>query len=245
MSSNQQRILIIGGSSGIAQALIEHHLSEPVVERVYVVSRGSQDFFQDSSKLVWVSCDTGNEAQVKELIAEWQAEDVRFNRVISTVGMLHTPDVQPEKKLEDLNIDTFTQVISVNTGINALWLKFAAQLLEQTTRSEWVVFSARVGSINDNQLGGWYSYRASKAALNMLMKTASIEFARRFKKAKLVCYHPGTVDTPLSKPFQANVKPNKLFTPDFTASQLIKHLQSLPDNNNLAYIDWDGKSIPW
>ena len=107
------------------------------------------------------------------------------------------------------------------------------------------MLSARVGSIGDNHLGGWYAYRASKAALNMLLKTAAIEYSRRSANVKLLSFHPGTTDTPLSKPFQSSVAADKLFTPDFVAAQLIALMTAADIDGQLAFIDWNGQSIDW
>lgn len=245
MTTTQRRnALVIGGSSDIAKALILRISDDATVEHVYVVSRSSVSADFNKPNIHWIQLDSTEENEVANAVARWSEESIRFGLIVSTVGILHTDVVQPEKKLEDLNASAFREVMQINCSVNAIWLQHAAKLIDRT-QCQWVAFSARVGSISDNQLGGWYSYRASKAALNMIMKTASIEFARRFKNASIVCYHPGTVDTQLSKPFQANVKPGKLFTPDFTASQLLTHLSQLDSSRNLHYIDWDGKTIPW
>ena len=106
-------------------------------------------------------------------------------------------------------------------------------------------FSARVGSISDNSLGGWYGYRASKSALNMLIKCAQIECQRRAKNITLISYHPGTVETELSKPFQSKVPTGKLFSTDFTATQLLQIIPNLTPENGPHYIDWQGNVIPW
>jgi len=105
------------------------------------------------------------------------------------------------------------------------------------------VFSARVGSTSDNRLGGWYSYRASKAALNSLLKSFAVEYARRLKNVKLIAFHPGTVDTDLSKPFQASVPEQNLFSAVFVADQLAEIMASADLDGQLSYLDWDGKSI--
>ena len=106
-------------------------------------------------------------------------------------------------------------------------------------------FSARIGSIEDNRLGGWYSYRASKAALNMLLKTAAIEYQRVAKGVRFLVFHPGTTDTPLSKPFQKFVSKDKLFTPEFVADQLLTIVEQQASESNIQFLDWDGKAIPW
>ena len=108
-----------------------------------------------------------------------------------------------------------------------------------------VFLSARVGSINDNRMGGWYSYRASKSALNMLLKTAAIEYARRAKNVKLIAFHPGTTDTALSKPYQKNVAKGKLFKPDFVARQLLSLVAKTPVDGTLSFLDWDHQAVDW
>ena len=105
--------------------------------------------------------------------------------------------------------------------------------------------SARVGSIGDNHLGGWYAYRSSKAALNMMLRTLSIEYGRRVKNVKIISFHPGTTDTALSKPFQASVPSDKLFTPEFVAGRLYGIMAEAEIDGQLSYLDWDNKAIPW
>ena len=139
-------------------------------------------------------------------------------------------------------------MLSSNALTPILCIQAILPLLNQQTPCVITALSARVGSIEDNKLGGWYSYRASKAALNMLFKTAAIELARRAKQTRLVLFHPGTTDTELSKPFQKNVPKDKLFSPDFVAEQLYTLLQQpeqLTDIGQPAYIDWQGKNINW
>ena len=118
-------------------------------------------------------------------------------------------------------------------------------LLRKQQKSVLAALSARVGSISDNNLGGWYSYRASKSALNMLLKTTSIEVARRNKTASVIGLHPGTVDTGLSKPFQANVKPEKLFTPEFAAECILKNIDKATAETSGSVFAWDGSPIPY
>jgi NAD(P)-dependent dehydrogenase (short-subunit alcohol dehydrogenase family) len=107
------------------------------------------------------------------------------------------------------------------------------------------VLSARVGSIGDNRLGGWYGYRASKAALNMFLQTAAVEYARRARRVKLLAFHPGTTDTALSAPFQKNVAAGKLFTPDFVAQRLLGLMDAAEPDGRLGFLDWAGKTVPW
>jgi NAD(P)-dependent dehydrogenase (short-subunit alcohol dehydrogenase family) len=135
--------------------------------------------------------------------------------------------------------------MNANALTPMLWIKKLISILSGKSPCKIVVFSARVGSISDNRLGGWYSYRASKSALNMMLKTTSIELARRDKNIKLVAFHPGTTDTPLSKPFQRNVPANKLFTCEFVAKQLLSIIVEIPFDQQVSYLDWQGKKINW
>ena len=126
-----------------------------------------------------------------------------------------------------------------------LWIQKLTPVLTGKSPCTFVLFSARVGSISDNRLGGWYSYRASKAALNMMVKTAAIELARRAKNIKLIAFHPGTTDTPLSKPFQKNVPESKLFSAEFVAKQLLEIVEKTPHDQMASYLDWQGEKINW
>ena len=240
--------LVIGGSGGIAQALIQQLSDSRSFARIVVISRHfspeKAERDSDLPSVEYIKLNSLDAQSVESQINRWVGEGLRFSTIISTVGFLHGDTIKPEKRLEDISIDTLLTYFQVNTVVNAVWLKFAPKILDRK-RAEFVVLSARVGSISDNHLGGWYGYRASKAALNMLMKTASAEYKRRMPNTRLVCYHPGTVDTALSKPFQANVKADKLFTPEFTAQQLLSFLPELSSDPNIHYIDWQGVTIPW
>ena len=160
-------------------------------------------------------------------------------------GILHNQSIQPERRIEELTVESFNQVMSSNALTPILWIQHLMPSLTGNSPCKIVVFSARVGSISDNRLGGWYSYRASKAALNMMLKTVAIEVARRNKNIKIIAFHPGTTDTPLSKPFQKNVPANKLFTCDFVTSKLLAIVENSSYDQTASYLDWQGKSINW
>lgn len=243
--SDVNRVLVIGGNSAIAAELIQQTIYRDPASQIFVVSRTPRSDALGGINLAdWIVLDSTNADAVASQVVKWRELGTKFNRVISTIGVLHSEQFQPEKRLEDIDFAALLKVFTVNTASNVNWLKHAPHLLVKQ-RAEWAVFSARVGSISDNRLGGWYSYRMSKAALNMLIKTAAVELQRRMKNAVLVSYHPGTVDTPLSEPFQANVRPEKLFTPAFTAQQLLGLLPSLNAETGPHYIDWQGEPIPW
>ncbi|WP_396588609.1 SDR family NAD(P)-dependent oxidoreductase [Bermanella sp. R86510] len=234
--------IVIGASSTIAQAVINQLLESG--QYVHAISQHPRPNNSISENLHWWVCHYG-EHHIDELV-DVLAGEIRENieHVIICNGQLHADGINVEKKLDDIQEASFHQILNSNALIPTLWLRSLLPLLRKQ-HTKIAVFSARVGSIGDNRLGGWYSYRASKAALNMLLKTAAIEYARSAKGVKLVAFHPGTTDTPLSKPFQANVPEDKLFTPEFVASQLLDILETKHADGELSFVDWDGKDITW
>jgi len=170
---------------------------------------------------------------------------MKVTHVCICCGVLHDEHFQPEKNIKQIKSSSFLNVMAINALTPLLWLRYLEPLLKHSKRCVVSVFSARVGSISDNRLGGWYSYRASKAALNMMMKNVAIEWSRRAKHVKLIAFHPGTTDTALSKPFQNNVAPEKLFSPAFVAERLTNIMNNVDIDHQLSYVDWDNQSIDW
>lgn len=240
-----KHVLIIGANGGIGRELVSQLCNDSTVDKVHCVSRS--DVTQSLDKQQNYTFDSSEESLVKSFIDQITEKGISFSQVICTTGVLHTSgskQLKPEKRLEDINSEQLSEYFRINTIVPALWLKNLVNVLNKE-EAKVVFFSARVGSISENELGGWYGYRASKAALNMIVKTASIEYKRRLPNATLACYHPGTVDTGLSKPFQSNVKPGKLFSPEFTVSQLLAHIANFHSEQSPYYIDWDGKTIKY
>ena len=142
-----------------------------------------------------------------------------------------------------MSLEAFQKSFMINTFGPAVTAKYFLPLMRRDRKAVFAALSARVGSISDNRIGGWYAYRASKAALNMVLKTLSIEFGRRFKETVIIGMHPGTVDTDLSKPFQGNVPEGKLFSPEFSAKKLLSVIdQAEPRDSGLLFA-WDGEKI--
>jgi len=158
-------------------------------------------------------------------------------------GMLHDTDITPEKSLSQLSYGKLERLLTVNTIVPALLIKHFLPKLNKQSLSVLAALSARVGSITDNRLGGWYSYRASKAALNMIIQTASIELARSNKLAAVIGLHPGTVDSALSKPFQKNIPKHKLFAADYSANQLLTVIENITPKDSGKCFAWDGTVI--
>ena len=164
--------------------------------------------------------------------------------VLVATGLLHDGDgLQPEKTWRTLDAARFERVLRINTVGPALIAKHFLPLLARDRKSVFAALSARVGSISDNQIGGWHAYRASKAALNMLIRNFAIELGRRNKQAIAVGLHPGTTDTGLSRPFQAGVPEGKLFAPDFVAHRLLQVIDGLKPADSGQFFAWDGSRI--
>lgn len=238
--------LVVGANGAIATALVAELVEK--YDRVYALSRHQPNAVVDG--VIYQQIDSCDESQVIGWCEAFKSSSERqLAFAICCVGMLHgeyqSRLISPEKRLEDISAEQLSAYFQVNTILPSLWLKHLAPLMKSPEKAYLTFISARVGSISDNCLGGWYGYRASKAALNMLLKTAQIELQRRAKNIVLTSYHPGTVDSSLSKPFQGNVPQGKLFTPEFTAKQLLSYLPNLNAQEGPHYIDWQGKAIPW
>jgi NAD(P)-dependent dehydrogenase (short-subunit alcohol dehydrogenase family) len=237
--------LVVGASGGIGRAVVGELLERGGGGPVIAVSR-SPALEADSTRegLRWYQCEH-TDADIDAVVSSLLEGGQTLGRVMICPGVLHDGALQPEKALERLQRDNLQRVLEVNTVIPALWLSALTPLLCKSPRAVVAVLSARVGSIADNRLGGWYSYRASKAALNMLLKTASVELARRAPGVKVLAFHPGTTDTGLSRPFQARVPADKLFGPDFVARQLLEIMDRVIPDGEVEFLDWAGKPIPW
>jgi NAD(P)-dependent dehydrogenase (short-subunit alcohol dehydrogenase family) len=245
-----QQTLIIGANSQIAKAIAEQIRHTPDIGLI-LISRDLHDDSKHEANIV-------NNNVTKITVKDYQADTIKqavlqiaqnthipITRVFICHGLLHNNSVQPEKRLEDFSASAFQEVMTVNAITPMLWIQHLTPILKGKAATKIVVFSARVGSISDNHLGGWYSYRASKSALNMLLKTAAIELARRAKNIKIIAFHPGTTDTSLSKPFQKNVPNDKLFSCEFVAKQLLHIVEITELDGEASYLDWQGKSINW
>lgn len=238
--------IIIGASGGLGSALCKRWQQDHKVDHVIAVSRHAiaDDEKSRESNTHFIQCDY-TESSIVDTCEKIKTLTDSISRVCICNGILHNEHVWPEKRIEDVSISALQEVFSINSIIPILWLKALVTLVKGPTDCVISVFSARIGSIDDNRSGGWYSYRASKAALNMLLKTAAIEYARRAKNVKLIAFHPGTTDTALSKPFQRSVKQINLFTPDFVAEHLVNIMNNQRVDGELSFIDWENKAIAW
>jgi len=244
-------VVIIGANSDIAKALAQNIAHKNTHEKAHtqliVISRDTTHYQQKIFNKIHVISveDYQEESIVKATLQIKNSATYPITAVFICHGILHNKRCQPEKRLEDFSANAYIEIMKANTITPMLWLKNLTPIITGKQDCKLVIFTARVGSISDNKLGGWYSYRASKAAMNMLIKSAAVELARRAKNIKLISFHPGTTDTPLSKPFQKNVPQGKLFTPEFVAKQLLTITESVSVNGEATFVDWQGKDIPW
>jgi NAD(P)-dependent dehydrogenase (short-subunit alcohol dehydrogenase family) len=232
---------IIGASGGIGAAMTRHLAGFPTIERVLAFSRSPAEF--DHPRVQTGHIDLEDEETIAAA-AETTRAVGGAQIVIVTAGLLHDGATQPEKSWRALDADQLTRSFQVNTIGPALVAKHFLPLFPRDGRAIFAALSARVGSISDNGIGGWYGYRASKAALNMILRNLAIELGRKRGEAICVGLHPGTVDTGLSRPFQSNTPAEKLFTPDYSASRLLTVLDGLTPADSGSVFAWDGQRVP-
>jgi len=242
-------VLIQGASRGIGLGLVKALLQDDAGVRVIATCRepGHAESLQALAcdRLSIRPLDVTVPSQFETLAGDLKAQGIRLSLVINAAGVLHGEGFGPEKKLEDLDADALAKVFAVNTFGPALLLKALRPLMAREGKVVFAAISARVGSIGDNRLGGWYAYRASKAALNQMIRTAGIELGRRNKNAIVAALHPGTTDTGLSEPFQANVPAEKLFSVERTCGYLLDVIDGLSIDDSGGFFAWDGQRIEW
>jgi NAD(P)-dependent dehydrogenase (short-subunit alcohol dehydrogenase family) len=240
LASETRALAIVVGSGGaIARSLLNLWSQ---LDRYDVVAIGREHC---NTENVHSLITDYSETSLAEVAAAVATRGTNIERLVITNGVLSGEDFSPERKVGDISVAAWQHVMNVNALTPMLVLSAFWGLIRKSDQPRIAALTARVGSLSDNGLGGWYSYRASKAALNMMLKCAAIEAKRVNKNAKLIAYHPGTVDSPLSKPFQRSVPEGKLFTPEFTAQQLEGLMDSAIPDGDLSYIDWAGESIDW
>ena len=240
-----KRVAIFGASGAIGKAFSDHFMELFPAASLIAVGR-TRPLISGFERADGVVClgglDLTDEASIQTVCETVVAGGMPDIVVIAT-GILHEEGVFPERSVKDLQQRQLAHVLAVNLIGPSLIMKYLLPHAPRKGAFHMGLLSARVGSISDNQLGGWYSYRASKAGLNMMIKGAAIELKRRNREAVLVGLHPGTVESGLSEPFKRNVPEGKLFSPNHSAQCLVQVLLSRsPDQSGLCF-DWAGKEI--
>jgi NAD(P)-dependent dehydrogenase (short-subunit alcohol dehydrogenase family) len=232
-----KRAAVIGSSGGVG-----HALACLLADQGTAVHAFSRRGTEEDTRLRASPIDLLDEGSIVAAAATLAGEG-SLDVVIVATGLLHDGSLSPEKALRDLDGDKLARYFAVNAIGPALVAKHFLPLLDVSGQPVFAVLSARVGSIGDNRLGGWYGYRASKAALNMIVKTLAIELARTRPNAVCVALHPGTVDTPLSRPFQRGVAAGQILDPAESAARLLNVVAALQPGDSGSCIGWDGVPI--
>ena len=223
------RALVIGSSGTIGAAFIDLLKNNPSCSEVIGVHRHSEFPINYENFETIENC------------ANALSHLAPFQLIINTVGVLHTNSWMPEKRLDDLNAEQLIELMKINAIGPGLTIRHFSKLLDPQN-SIMVTLSAKVGSIEDNRLGGWYSYRSSKAALNMLVKTASIEWTRTKPNTTLIAMHPGTVNSKLSKPFRGE----QIGRPaDQAVAEMFSVIQGLTREDSGSFLTYSGEKLPW
>jgi NAD(P)-dependent dehydrogenase (short-subunit alcohol dehydrogenase family) len=243
---------IVGANGGIGLGFVQKLLHDDRVAKIYATYRRPESASElltlereHPEQLVCLPLDITDEAQIAECSDRIRSQVNKLHLVVNCVGILHEGDLQPEKSLRQINPDHLMRYFQINSIGAVLLAKHLSPLFSHSETSVFATISAKIGSIGDNQLGGWYGYRASKAALNMLMRTVAIEYKRKSPQTIVVTLHPGTTDTRLSKPFQRNVPPEKLFPVERTVTQLLAVIENLEPKDSGEFFSWDGSRLPW
>jgi NAD(P)-dependent dehydrogenase (short-subunit alcohol dehydrogenase family) len=244
--------LVCGASRGIGLALTTQLLARTDIAGVWAVARQASQAaelqalaLEHGTRLHCLDVDVCDEQALSELATQLRAAIPRLHLLLCTVGVLQDGAAKAEKGLSQINLEGLLATFQRNSFAPILLLKHLLPLLRGQHACTVAALSARVGSIGDNRLGGWYSYRASKAALNQLLHTASIELSRLNPNSCVLSLHPGTTDTGLSKPFQANVPTDRLFSPRYAAECLLAQVEQHGPAQTGSFWGWDGQPIPW
>lgn len=242
-TQQRRRVAVLGAQGGIGKALVDALAARPDIETVYALTR-TPTAVTESDTIIALGADY-DAPETLATAAERIREAGELHLAIVATGLLHSGDqVQPEKDWRHIDPDMMARVFAINTIGPSLAAQSFLPLMPKTGRSAFAVLGARVGSISDNEIGGWYSYRASKAALAMIVRSLSIELKRKRRETVCVALHPGTVDTGLSEPFQSNTKPGQVVPPSEAAANILRVIDGLSPNDSGGHFAWDGSAIP-
>ena len=242
--------LIIGASGGIGQAMAEQLIGSDQIAQLHMSHRhktlhSSLNGSQSSKPVHSYHLDISDTSSISRFIEQLRSTKPTLRLIINTAGILHGNDFKPERRLADIQIQAMQQVMLANCIGHAAMISALSPLLPRQGPVILASLSARVGSISDNRLGGWYSYRASKAALNQIIKTASIELRRYNKDSICLALHPGTVATNLSAPFQKGVPEHQLFDTQLAAQRLLSVIASKTPKDSGLLFDWNNQQVPF
>lgn len=235
-----KNVLVLGGTGGIGNAFIEYLVKlSPKLSIDATYHSRSPRFAHPRVK--WHRVDAAIESEIELLCSRLEKVDICIN----AIGFLHNAEFNPEKATRQIDPDYFMESMRTNAMPTLLLAKHIEPLVKQSAKGIFLTVSARVGSIEENQFGGWYSYRASKAALNMVLKTLAIEWRRTLPNVIVVALHPGTTDTELSRPFQKRLPQGQLQQPGQSVEMMMNVIGDLQADDSGKFLSFDGQMLPW
>lgn len=235
--------VVFGASGGVGGALVRQMSASDQYAGVIAIGRRRPDDLADR-KVTFLTADITREAEVRAVARSIEAIGVP-TRVVVATGLLHDAFTAPEKSMRAIDPEALSRLFAVNPIGPVLVAKHLLPLMPREQPSLFAALSARVGSISDNRLGGWYGYRASKAALNMLIATLAVEHRRTNPLGVCVALHPGTVETRLSAPFGQSSASSPRLSPQASARALMAVMDGLGPNDSGGFFAWDGDPIAW
>ena len=240
MMSKSLNIAVFGSSGAIGKEFTNYFLKAYHINKIFSFSRSETNF--NNGKIMEKYINYDDEDTIIEA-ANFVKKNSTLDIVIIASGILYEDNIMPEKSLRDLTLKNFQRLFLINTIFPALIAKYFIPLMNKEKKSVFAILSAKVGSISDNYLGGWYSYRASKSALNMIIKNISIEVKRKSNNIIVIGLHPGTVDSKLSEPFQSNIKNNKIFSPQYSVQKMLEIIENADESYSGKCWSWDESEI--
>ncbi len=247
-----RRALVVGASRGVGLAIVQALLARGDVAAVFATGRAPEDAAElqrlateNPGRLATLPLDVTDDASLEALPGRIREHADGLELVVHCAGMLHDGELQPEKALAQCRRENLLRSFEVNSLGPLLTARAVLPLLPKDGPAAFAALSAMVGSIGDNRLGGWYGYRASKAALNQFLRTLAVEARRRHPQLRVLAIHPGTTDTHLSKPFQGNVPEGKLYTPAQSAERILAVIDGTTGADSGGFFNWNGERIAW
>lgn len=252
---NNQHALVMGATGGIGLAIAHRLAVDPQLQTLTLCARRAsasnallalqQEAALQSVTVRLIDVDISDENSLEAMASSLSLDESPLDLIVNAAGLLHGLRLAPEKTVTQLTAESMQKIFAVNAFGPMLLIKALWPWLRAKRPVVFASLSARVGSIEDNSLGGWYSYRAAKAAQNQFLKTTAIELSRINPQSIVLALHPGTTDTALSQPYQSNVAAEKLFTPAFVAECLLNIIEHCTAADSGSFIAWDGKRIAW
>jgi NAD(P)-dependent dehydrogenase (short-subunit alcohol dehydrogenase family) len=247
------KIFIQGASRGIGLEFVRQLAAHPQAATVFAGCRSPgtaarlRELAEESGRIRVLQLDVTDVRSIAAAAAQTGQATDRLHLLVNCAGVLHDAErgLGPEKKLDEVQPASLERSFAVNAFGPLLMAKHFRRLLMHDERAVFASISAKVGSIRDNRLGGWYSYRGSKAALNMFTRTLAIEWARSRRNLACVALHPGTTDTELSRPFQGGVPAERLFSAERSVRQLLQVVDGVTAEQSGSFLSWDGTALPW